>query len=133
MISIVETEPHLEAALSEARFRHATPDARLAWQAFREFTRVRVSVASDRLVVRSGGVPFALTFGRRFEDPDEDTELLTHTLRFAPDPALQGMDAELWSDGLSTAEWFAKVEALPGFQAAMARTPVSSDVSQDPA
>ena len=133
MISIVETEPHLEAALSEARFRHDAPDSRLAWQAFREFTRVRVSVASDRLLFRCGGAPFALTLGRRFEDPDEDTELLTHTLRYAPDDALQGLDAELWSDGLSAAEWFARVEALPGFQAAMARTPVSSDVSQDPA
>ena len=43
MISIVETEPHLEAALSDARFRHDAPDARLAWQAFRDFTRVRVT------------------------------------------------------------------------------------------
>ena len=133
MISIVETEPHLEAALSDAGFRHERPDPRLAWQGFRDFTRVRVSVASDRLLFRCGGAPFAVTFGRRFEDPDEDTELLTHTLRYAPDPALQGLDAEVWSDGPSAAEWFARVEALPGFQAAMARTPTSSDVSQDPA
>lgn len=133
MISIVETEPHLEAALSEARFRHATPDARLAWQAFREFTRVRVSVASDRLVFRCGGAPFTATFGRRFDDPDEGSELLTHVLRYAPDDALVGLDAELWSDGMTAAEWFARVEALPGFQAAMARTPTGSDVTQDAA
>lgn len=133
MISIVETEPHLEAALSAARFKHAAPDPRLAWQAFRDFTQVRVSVASDRLLFRCGGAPFAVTFGRRFEDPDEDTELLTHVLRYAPDDALRGLDAELWSDGLGAAEWFARVEALAGFQAAMARTPVASVVTQDPA
>lgn len=141
MISTAETEPHLEAALSEAGFRHERPDARLAWRAFREFAGVPVSVAGDALVFEcgpetaAGDARFRWTLARDFTHDEADdepgTERLTLTLFFAADAALHATATRLSSaECASPDEWFARVASLPGFGAVMDRPALGCEVTQ---
>ncbi|HEU4566040.1 MAG TPA: hypothetical protein VFS05_15375 [Gemmatimonadaceae bacterium] len=142
MISTIEAEPHLEAALSEAGFRHAAPDPRLAWRAFREFTAVPVAVADDAFVFQCGVYDFSgrelwhwnLTRQFTHEEDGEHAgmEQLQLTIFFEPDAELRTMAMSLWSANCgSVEEWFARVEALPAFAAAFGRAPVGCEVMQE--
>ncbi len=142
MISTAETEPHLEAALAEAGFDHTHPDPLVAWQAFRAFASVPVSVADDAFLFQCG--TFSLTGEPRFEwnltrqfTHEEDGEYagmeqLQLTIRYAATPELEPVSTSLWSyDCASVAEWFARVEALPEFQSVIGRQPLDCEVTQE--
>ena len=141
MISTAETEPFLEAALADAGFRHDAPDARRAWAAFRDFATVPVSVAEDAFLfqcgVRSdtGEERFHWRLTRQFTHEagsgDEGMEQLSLTLLYEPTPELRALQATLRSDDrASLAGWFARVEALPEFQAVLGLTPTGCELVQ---
>ena len=142
MISTAETEPHLEAALADAGFRHDAPDPRRAWAAFRDFATVPVSVAEDAFLFQcgvhrfTGEERFHWNLTRQFTHAAggeyEGTEQLSLTLLYEPVPELRERHAVLWShDCASPAEWFARVEALPEFQAVLGLAPTGCELVQN--
>lgn len=142
MISTAETEPHLEAALADAGFDHAHPDPRLAWQAFRAFAAVPVSVAGDDFLFQCGTYDFSgerrfhWNLTRQFTHEEDGEyagmEQLQLTILYEATPDLASIKTKLWSlDCASAEEWFARVEVLPEFQAVMGRQPVGCEVFQE--
>ena len=104
-----------------------------AWSAFKDFGREMFRAQGIGLLFQVGTYDFT---GRplfyfdpvcQFEiiDPDgehDHFEQLHCELACAPDSALSGIEASLWSFDYPTADsFFTAVEALPAFQAAMRR------------
>lgn len=142
MITTAEAEPRLRAVLAAAGFDQARPDPRVAWRAFREFAAVPVAAAADDLLFQCGTHDFAgprrfhWNLTRQFTHEEDGgyagMEQLQLTILYEPTPDLAAVETNLWSlDCASVDEWFARVEALPEFHAAMSGQPVACEIFQD--
>ncbi len=143
MISASEAESYFRRMLVSAGFSEEEPDPLLAWRTFKAFASVPVDCAEDALLFQCGAYDFTgrelfhFGFVRQFTFEEEGEydhmEQLDCTLLFEPDPELRQMETNLWSSEFnSPEEFFARVESLPEFGAALhGRVPAGFELFQN--
>ena len=133
----------LSALLDQNRVDRHSASGLAAWSAFKEFGREMFGPDTVGLLFQVGTFDFT---GRplfyfdpvcQFEITDSDGEhdhfeQLHCELTCVPDASLNGVEASLWSFDYPTADaFFAAVEALPAFQAAVRRLDYHLSVSHE--
>ncbi|HEX8211939.1 MAG TPA: hypothetical protein VF584_17315 [Longimicrobium sp.] len=139
MLAPGATLAHFARMLDAAGFDRNRPDPSIAWRVFREFAAVPVSAADDTLLFQCGTYDFTgreqfhwnLTRQFSIEEDGEHAgmEQLQLTVLYEPASELRPLEVSLWSsDCGSLEEFFAEVEALPGFSAPGAHPPTGSEL-----
>jgi hypothetical protein len=142
-LSISPRAERLIALLHQHGVGHDSASGLAAWSAFKDFGREIFGSEGVGLLFQVGTYDFTGESLFYFDpvcqfeitDPDgahDHFEQLHCELTCAPDGAVNGIEASLWSFDYQTADgFFAAVEALPAFQAAARRLDYHLSVSHE--
>ena len=143
MIATSEALAHFQALLNASGFDAGHPDALVAWDAFKRFSRESVACADDAMLFEVGtfsftGEPlFHLGMTRQFTHEEDGEhvgmEQLQCTLLYQPTPELSALKVSMWSyDSPSAEEFFARIESVPEFQIPLRlATPLRAELTQE--
>jgi hypothetical protein len=120
-----ESRRLLEQLLAEAWFDPGCPEPVIAWEVFKEWAHRRVDAEREEFVVALGysaeeGLAY-LEWCRTFDDPREGWygDIFLRFCTSRPDAPRLAPAAEYSDASGSLAEFFTRVEELPGFRMAL--------------
>lgn len=126
MMKTNEAREKLINLLREVEFDFHSPNPKIAWDVFKEFTNLHVQCDDDALLFQCGVYSFTgkelfhFEFVRQFifnvDGVYDHTEQLMLTMYFEKNQELQELETNLWTyDCESVGEFFSKVENMKHF------------------
>lgn len=140
---VEQAQDRLQQLLAQSGFDLEKPDPRLGWQTFKQFVQEPVEEADDGVLFQIGVYDFTgveqchFDFVRQFSLNDDNGEYdhmeqLHLEVLCDPTERLRQFGTNRWDFGFSSIDaFFAEVESIEAFQAAIEHSPWRCEVAQE--